>query len=295
MNLALSSVIRKITGKESTGECSRQELSRLADKYPFFGAAQLLLALKLREEDHAGAAAQLRKTALYFQQPQWLDYLLSGKGEAETEEITSLPTSFTSDIAAPATATTVEEPAAVAEEIPGTPLPSPSSTVIETPFTEEEVVVQVPGTEENAEENQAPPEGLPMNLQIGQPQPMELTFEPYHTVDYFASQGIKFKEEEKPKDRFSQQLKSFTEWLRTMKKLPATEMADKVSAGEESKVEQMAQHSISDREVLTEAMAEVWEKQGNPEKAKEVYRKLSLLDPSKSSYFAAKIEQLKHS
>ena len=26
-----------------------------------------------------------------------------------------------------------------------------------------------------------------------------LVFEPFHTVDYFASQGIKFKEEEKPK------------------------------------------------------------------------------------------------
>jgi hypothetical protein len=40
-----------------------------------------------------------------------------------------------------------------------------------------------------------------------------LSFEPYHTVDYFASQGIKAKEESKPKDKFSQQLKSFTEWL----------------------------------------------------------------------------------
>jgi len=40
-------------------------------------------------------------------------------------------------------------------------------------------------------------------------------------------------------------------------------------------------------------MAEVWEKQGNAAKAIEVYTKLSLLDPSKSLYFAAKIEDLK--
>jgi hypothetical protein len=45
--------------------------------------------------------------------------------------------------------------------------------------------------------------------------------------------------------------------------------------------------------VVTEAMAEVWEKQGNKEKAVAIYTKLSLLDPSKSVYFAAKIEELK--
>ena len=121
----------------------------------------------------------------------------------------------------------------------------------------------------------------------------ELTFEPYHTVDYFASQGIKFKEEEKPKDKFGQQLKSFTEWLKTMKRLPAQEIVKEVDAGAEKKVEQLAEHSIEDREVITEAMADVWEKQGNISKAIDIYNKLSLLNPSKSSYFAAKIEQLK--
>ena len=56
---------------------------------------------------------------------------------------------------------------------------------------------------------------------------------------------------------------------------------------------QLAEHSLEDREVITEAMAEVWEKQGNASKAMEIYSKLSLLDPSKSVYFAAKIEDLK--
>jgi hypothetical protein len=55
----------------------------------------------------------------------------------------------------------------------------------------------------------------------------------------------------------------------------------------------MAATSLADREVVTEAMAEVWEKQGEHAKAREIYRKLSLLDPSKSAYFAAKIEGLK--
>lgn len=122
----------------------------------------------------------------------------------------------------------------------------------------------------------------------------QLTFEPYHTVDYFASQGIRPSAEEKPKDQFSRQLKSFTEWLKVMKKLPVTELAAAVSVVDEKKVEKMAELSINDREVVTEAMAEVWEKQGNQVKAREIYDKLSLLNPDKSSYFAAKIDQLKN-
>ncbi|MGZ8525360.1 MAG: hypothetical protein ACXWV1_13090 [Chitinophagaceae bacterium] len=121
----------------------------------------------------------------------------------------------------------------------------------------------------------------------------ELVFEPYHTVDYFASQGIRFKEEEKPADKFSQQLKSFTDWLKTMKRLPVTEIAKTGASPLEKKVEQLAEHSLAEKEVLTEAMAEVWEKQGNTVKATEIYTKLSLLDPSKNLYFAAKIEALK--
>ena len=121
----------------------------------------------------------------------------------------------------------------------------------------------------------------------------DLLFEPYHTVDYFASQGIKFKEEERPTDEFGKQLKSFTDWLKTLKRLPATELAKNVSVQSEQKVEQLAGQSITDREVLTEAMAEVWEKQGNSLKAIQIYSKLSLLEPAKSAYFAAKIEELK--
>ncbi len=60
----------------------------------------------------------------------------------------------------------------------------------------------------------------------------------------------------------------------------------------ERQVESMAAHSVQDADIVTESMAEVWLKQGNKEKAKATYQKLSLLDPSKSAYFAAKIQNL---
>ncbi|MEP6750074.1 MAG: hypothetical protein ABJB86_20215, partial [Bacteroidota bacterium] len=123
----------------------------------------------------------------------------------------------------------------------------------------------------------------------------DVLFEPYHTVDYFASQGIKLsKMEADSKDKLGRQLKSFTEWLKTMKKLPQVSINKILAENEESKVVEDANHSIETKEVITEAMAEVFEKQGLNDKAAEIYQKLSLLNPAKSAYFAARMEDLKH-
>ena len=120
----------------------------------------------------------------------------------------------------------------------------------------------------------------------------ELLFEPLHTTDYFASQGIKLSEEVQTGDKLGKQLKSFTDWLKTMKKtgqgkLPATNPSIDLA------VQNLAEKSNKEQEVLTESMAEVYLQQGKAEKANEIYKKLSLLNPAKSAYFAAKIELLK--
>ncbi|MEO8582517.1 MAG: hypothetical protein ABI415_01905 [Flavitalea sp.] len=123
-----------------------------------------------------------------------------------------------------------------------------------------------------------------------------IAFQSYHTIDYFASQGIRLQQAELTKDRLGQQLKSFTEWLRSMKKLPNAE-TEGVPAAEDhfrqQHVIETAAHSIKEKEVFTEAMAEVWAKQGNTSRAIGIYDKLSLQNPGKSGYFAAKIDQLK--
>lgn len=124
------------------------------------------------------------------------------------------------------------------------------------------------------------------------PASQDLLFEPYHTIDYFASQGIKLTLDENPSDALGRQLKSFTEWLKTMRRLPQKErevVPDRVA---EEAIQTYAAHSIEGRDVLTETMAEVLAKQGMREKARAVYEKLSLLNPDKRAYFAAKIEQL---
>ncbi len=115
--------------------------------------------------------------------------------------------------------------------------------------------------------------------------------EPLHTTDYFASQGIQITEQDLNKDKVGRQLKSFTEWLKTMKKLPGGQpILD--TAKIDKKVEEMADKSNTETTVLTETMAKIYLQQGKIEKAREIYEKLRLQNPDKSAYFAGKLEKL---
>ncbi len=119
-----------------------------------------------------------------------------------------------------------------------------------------------------------------------------IAFEPLHTVDYFASQGIRITDEALTNDKLGTQMKSFTEWLKGMKKLHPLIAPEQNSLAEDI-IQSAAEVSNIDTEVLTEAMAEVLIKQDKKDKAIEMYNKLSLINPSKSAYFAAKIESIK--
>lgn len=129
---------------------------------------------------------------------------------------------------------------------------------------------------------------LKISVDLGEP-----IFESYHTIDYFASQGIKLMAEDL-KDKMGKQLKSFTDWLRSMKRVSGhIESSTSIDEVTHQSIQRIAEHSVEEKEVVTEAMAEVWAKQGNAKKAIRIYEKLSLLNPGKSTYFATRIEQLK--
>jgi hypothetical protein len=120
----------------------------------------------------------------------------------------------------------------------------------------------------------------------------EMLFEPLYMSDYFASQGIKLSEDQLQKDQLGKQLRSFTEWLKTMKKTPGHRTAD-LQTPLDPKVEKLAEKSNLETDVITESMAEVLVEQGKLEKAIQIYEKLSLQFPAKSVYFARKISSLK--
>ena len=248
--------------KNNLEECAADEIEDLAKQYPYFSSAQILLAAKQRQTDHPDFEKQLTIASLHVNNPLWLDYLLSSKPSKEI---------------------IVEEKLAATE-------------VNEEPNNDELVLEKSSheflAASKHEEKVAIAPSTQPV-LEKTEPKEQPLVFEPYYTVDYFASQGIKNIIEEKPKDRFSQQLKSFTEWLKTIRQMPPQQIAEMADKGSDEKVVELATHSLENRNVETEAMAEVWIKQGHPEKAEQIYRKLSLLSPSKNSYFASLIEDLK--
>ena len=249
--------------KNNLEECSIEEIGHLARQYPYFSSAQLLLVAKQKQTDHSDFEKQLIATSLHVNHPLWLDHLLNS---TPSEKI-------------------VIEQKIIATEV--NEEPNNDELVLERSRHE-----FVNASQSEDKQTPAPAPSLPV-VEKAEPKDDALVFEPYYTVDYFASQGIKTVLEEKPKDRLGQQLKSFTEWLKTIRQMPPQQIASMNDTGSEEKVVQLATHSLAEENVDTEAMAEVWIKQSQPEKAIGIYEKLSLLNPSKSSYFALLIEKLK--
>ena len=157
-----------------------------------------------------------------------------------------------------------------------------------------------PADEQQAIEDSEVPPAIITEIQVvsetapasGSAETMEIPFEPLYAVDYFASQGIRLREEDQ-QDQLGKKLKSFTEWLKSMKKIHPEKSRDLFDAKTEASIKSEADQSNDKADVLTETMAEVLIKQGLIQKAIEVYEKLSLLDPAKSATFAAKISELK--
>jgi hypothetical protein len=172
-------------------------------------------------------------------------------------------------------------------EPPSEPVDEPTSPPVDLPGpdTEKSAPIETPVKTETEIANEP---------QTPNPKPeTPLVFEAYHTIDYFASQGIKVPAEVQPGDRLGKQLKSFTEWLKIMRRLPQTPVEDQNTENGDQDIRRIAAGSLVEKEVVTETMAEVLVKQDKRQEAIAIYEKLSLLDPSKRAYFAAKIDNLK--
>jgi hypothetical protein len=305
---------QQLFGKSSIEECDLQEIKNLAQHNPYFAPAQFFLLEKMKKENSSVYHAQLQKSVLYYHNPLAFEYFISsdrfytevnfdeelrdeGQETRDKEERTGKEqearyklqaANYEQDEEAQATSYKQDENLIQENKIENVieeNIHYPEKELSEVAEVQNEATIESEKTV-SAETSQLQTPNSKLQT--------DLTFEPFHTVDYFASQGIKLSQEEMPKDKLGKQLKSFTEWLKTMKRLPANEVS-KIDSSTEQKVEHMAEDSVHNPDVVTEAMAEVWIKQGNIQKALEVYNKLSLLNPSKKPYFAGLIENLKRS
>lgn len=308
-------------------------MQQFTSDYPYAIIGQFLLAEKMRHENQESFHDQALRTSLYFNNPAWLYWQLQEHQEANLEGLKAAITMVDEPPVEETKVVAEKEPGTgeitaienkPAEEGPA--FKAQSSISLEDPAAGHIAAV---GKTQSVEQQIAPqPEAE--NTSGAQPdmespsavalaeaftaspaastdaaaapstpvQPVinEIGFDPYHTIDYFASQGIKLKLEELAKDKLGQQLKSFTEWLRSMKRIgPAGINGASAQLDETAQqvIQNIADTSIEGKDIVTEAMAEVWVKQGNYRKAIAIYEKLSLQNPVKSPYFADRIQQLK--
>lgn len=307
MHVVSENIVAHLFRQPALEKVPFEQVQSMAEKHPSFAVAQFLLLKKMRDEQHPGFTEQLQKTVLYFNNPLWLRFLLNTKNAVYIPLKT--PVNLSAEIPSPGrlekAAPVVSDQAIAAPVHPDVEnealVQNDPAVITSEEVTNENAVVPVvedlpasPLTDELkklAAEIKAAKETLPV---MDEKTDALTAFEPYHTIDYFASQGIKLEKiDQNPQDKLGRQLKSFTEWIKTMKRLPQRDLQKKLEQNDDSKVIADAAVSLLEKEVVTEAMAEVYEKQGMREKAESIYIKLSLLNPDKSHYFAAKIEALK--
>ena len=261
---------------KSFSECTVEELLQLKERYPYLAPAHFLYLKKTDSEtpDHKQA---MQQALLYYANPAGFQYFIQNH-QVDLE----------SEIALEEPLLSQTQKDTITEEEKKAPDVEPVMKITED-FTKAPEQVITSEIEEKVVEPAQNPQDITTTKKHA-----EIAFEPFHTVDYFASMGIKLNQEDISKDKLGKQLKSFTDWLKVMKKLPAQEKSS-VEGREERHVEHMAAFSVKSSDVITESMAEVWLRQGNKAKAIDVYRKLSLLNPGKNAYFAAKIDHLNDS
>ena len=309
MQTSVNTIVKNLFHRNNLQEVSEDQLQEYVKLFPYSSVGHLLLAKKKKElgVEYKQAAAI---AALYVNNPLWLHYFLQDESdddnngvhqastvpgtETASQSVHTEPTiaesvvdeNFTPD---QNNATPVENIEVVAEENVIHDEPEVKEIELNAELPPNEAVVEEATSVTSALDPVPSNEPLAEKVIVDQ----DPIFEPYHTIDYFASQGIKLKLEELTNDKFGRQLKSFTDWLRSMKRIGPV-LAEDIPAvtPTDATIQKNAEESVENSDIETEAMAEVWIKQGKTARAIAIYQKLSLLNPSKSHYFAAKIEQL---
>ena len=291
MSLTQEKALFHLSGKLDLSQLKAEALYEVADAYPYFAPAQYFLASKLGIEKNERSFSQAQKANLYFSNPFWLAYQLQhGLKNTNEPKASALPFTTVPDGMAVPTVEAVKEimrkidrSEEVQKEEEEEPLPEGAET--DSPIEMDESDSKIAGMLSDQLAEFKKPLAADAKLEIEQEK------QRLHTIDYFASQGIKIDLSSIPQDKLTRHLLKFTDWLKQIKQVNPAELTANLEM--EKAVAETAQTSNETREVLTETMAEVLIKQGQTDKAIQLLIKLSFLNPEKSSYFAAKIEQLK--
>ncbi|HEX5152044.1 MAG TPA: hypothetical protein VFW07_11400 [Parafilimonas sp.] len=262
MTLYEENILQSLVHTTSLQDASKEQLQELINKCPYYYAPYFFFAKKSYLQKEANSEITVQKAALHFANDLWFRFNLNNEEPSQNR---------------------------LGENPGGSELIEPVEVNENADKNDTEVKEDINVKLSDMLQQQAAEFDKP--VEVSTEVPVETI--PYHRVDYFDSQGIKL-EETKASDKLGNQLKRFTEWLKQMKRINPNPVDFGNDEAGETAVQHIAEDSNKTREIITEAMAEVLVKQGKPEQAIQIYEKLSFNNPSKSAYFAAKIEELKN-
>ncbi len=327
MNHSIEKSLYHLVDNGNLQNVTESEISTLTEKYPWFSVVHAIQSKKIKDTNSSNFLQKIQHTSLYFNNPLWLQYqLLTEKSFSEIieeekiilpvldkvnqEEIEQLQQEL-QEVEISTTAETISD--FIEEPISTDNIINP--VILETMNLENELQsnIDIPKNEfhnntdlekeandtemkETTEEELVLPRFnyIPLTDEQLKNAELEIAVEPYHTIDYFDSQGIKVNLNEGKQDKLSHQLRCFTDWLKHMKAIGPEDALEAIKDPQlEATIQGIAEGSNASREIVTETMADVLVKQGKVDKAIQLYIKLSFLNPDKSPYFASKIQELK--
>jgi hypothetical protein len=268
--------INYIKSPEQLNEESLPQLENLVKEYPYFQTAETLLAMNLLLKGNFKFNDQLRLASAYAADRKLLKHQLNTiqKSKEPETRIESPPH---------------EKEYAVPEKKDHSSDTKSLADLINQLKTEVDLyMIQAPDQKSNK--------------QIAKLHQIAVKLEKLIEPDEKKSTVVEKKKEAKqpaPPDYNLEHLEEIS--LKKPKQIANAELIDKFIKEEPRIVPKptffdpvdSAKQSILDNEsVVSETLAEIYYKQGNLSKAIKIYKKLSLVNPQKSSYFAAQIEKI---
>lgn len=295
MNLNQEKALFHLTGKLTLSQIAPETLQQLVDEAPYFAPVHFFQTAQKQIQDRSDDwKNSLQHTQLYFTNPLWLSLQLSGL-EKEMAKSADKTSNKIPDVHPELIETLPDQTSLLSfkenilqpdPELPGTPDQKAGTDTDPDPDKTADSKIADILSSQLADFKKPIDPNATLDIDADRKR--------MHTIDYFASQGIKIDLNAIPQDKLTTHLRKFTDWLKQMKTIQGGSVTELVSNPEmEKAVYENAKISNESREIVTEAMAEVLMQQGQTEKAIQLYIKLSFINPEKSSYFAAKIEQLK--
>lgn len=293
------------------------ELEKVVDEYPYFQSARILLTMNLAVEDPLRFDEELKATAIRVTDRRWL--------KKHIQEMLKIPESFRHE-PGESTIEVEQRRAEGQEEKVGEEPEGASAEKDQEVAAPESVIEQLqesPALEEREKTADAPEiESLEQEVVGLQEQQVNAPTEP----DEAAKPAVEVKHE--PEDRLARLKQIVEARLRSIREergksieappgeehpteatqppqasIPESELIDEFIRNEPSisrsrfaffNPVDAARDSIVDEEnIVSETLAQIYFDQGKYEKAINIFRKLSLIYPEKSSYFARLIEKAK--